>query len=855
MPMTEREPSGRRPPEILINYTEPRVKPPPLLEVGALAWIRKNLLGSWLDVLLTVFGVVVIVSFVVGLIQWIIQDGNWFAVMFSLRTFTVGRLDLSLIPRVNGALLFVMFAIGATTAAYTRRVAPIIPALFVIIAGALLFLPMIINAMIVPPPHYLTAGNTEIASGTAKEDPIEQLAFVARQGETISVRVANDAGFEDRLATTNGLVDRSTNTLRNAAINRITAMARQKELLSILTYDSQIAGGTEMRSDELTPNRRAQLIDEFIRLSSPLSDDLQAQLKTIDEALTKVELTDDQRTAQVIKKEQLLVKSVPLIAPPAITETYHINLLPAQIAFYDGEGNELQAPQTIDANGEVTFTVPADGWYVLEKTVPGDAPGLTVLAVQGVYPLFQISDRYVRVLDNFEWLSAPPKDMKWVTLLENRYRGSRPADEFLRLYVSPFLEKIRETVLKSMMAIVIGFFAARLLDQSLSPLAQPHKESRRLANWMLIATPFVVFLLINGIDTLALMSALSWMVGLYWAYHLGTWVYEPFSKRGFLPVPLVRVGLFLVVAGIAYLMIHYVPSLLYNAEPTNIAISILLAFPVGLMFFVGLVSGTGEEYRVVNQRVISVGILVGVLFFLPIIIARVFPPDMANTIKNVLPYTDSNTWGGLLLSLLVTLYGIIFAFPIGILLALGRRSKLPAIRYPSTFIIETVRGTPFIVVLFAGQFLITFLHPSFQNIPSAYRALASTIIFVAAYLAENIRGGLQAIPNGQYEAGRALGLPEWQITLQITLPQALRAVIPALVGMFISLFKDTSLLEIVSLSDLTRGVSLMVAQAEFRESRQEGLIFITLIYFTISYVMAFVSRRIEESGAGAARRI
>src|SRR5436190_10515377 len=105
MPMTEREPSGRRPPEILINYTEPRIKPPPLLEVGVLAWIRKNLVGSWLDVLLTIFGVVVIVSFVVGIIQWIVQDGNWFAVMFSLRTFTVGRLDLSLIPRVNGALL------------------------------------------------------------------------------------------------------------------------------------------------------------------------------------------------------------------------------------------------------------------------------------------------------------------------------------------------------------------------------------------------------------------------------------------------------------------------------------------------------------------------------------------------------------------------------------------------------------------------------------------------------------------------------------------------------------------------------------------------------------------------------
>ena len=881
--MSEREPSGRRPPEILINYTEPRIKPPPLLEVGALAWIRKNLFGSWLDILLTIMGVVIIVSFVVGLTLWVIREGNWFSIMFSLRTFTVGRLDQALIPRVTVTLLFVMFTIGATTAAYTRRLATIIPALMAIIAGVLLFLPIIINAMIPLPDQILAAGNVGIVSGTAEEVPIERLSFTARKDETITLRLANDAGFDDRLAVISGLADRSTNTLRNAAANRITTIARGQELLAIMAYDVQAVAATEdtkkPRSDILTPNRRALLLEEFLRLQYTLSEKTQADLAVIDEKIAKIEveanrpLTDDEIDNFNRQKEALLADNAELVIPPLVTETYNINLLPAQIAIYDAEGTEVFAPFAVEPEGEITFTVPEDGWYVLEKTIPGDTEGITVLSAQGIYPLFQVGERYLRVVDDFEWRGDPPEDTKWITLLDNRYRGLRPLDEFLRMYVSPFLVKIRSTVLGSMLAIVLGFVVARGIDNQFSSLTQPHKASRRVANWLLMATPFVVFLFINGIDMLALMSALSWMVGLYWVYHLGMALYTRYAGQS-----LARLISFFVVMALAYSLLRAAPILLYSADPMSSlnsffqlftnrievfstfmasidVVSVLLAVPIALMFLMGLVTGSGEPPEVVNRRVFNVGLLMGVLYFLPIVIARFLPPNVSSAVANILPYTDSNTWGGLLLSLIVTLYGIIFAFPLGILLALGRRSTLPAIRYPSTFIIETVRGTPFIVVLFAGQFLITFLHPSFQSIPAVYRALASTVIFVAAYLAENIRGGLQSIPGGQYEAGRALGIPEWQIMLYVTLPQALRAVIPALVGMFISLFKDTSLLEIVSLSDLSRGVALMVSQNEFREARQEGLIFITVIYFTISYVMAFVSRRLEESGAGSARRI
>ena len=132
--------------------------------------------------------------------------------------------------------------------------------------------------------------------------------------------------------------------------------------------------------------------------------------------------------------------------------------------------------------------------------------------------------------------------------------------------------------------------------------------------------------------------------------------------------------------------------------------------------------------------------------------------------------------------------------------------------------------------------------------------MVAVTLFSAAYLAENVRGGLQSLPPGQEEAGKAVGLPGWRITLHITLPQALRAVIPALVGQFISLYKDTSLVAIVGLIDITGVATGIAAQTEFQGLRRETYIFIAIIYFIFSFMMSLVSRRIEASGAGAARR-
>lgn len=217
---------------------------------------------------------------------------------------------------------------------------------------------------------------------------------------------------------------------------------------------------------------------------------------------------------------------------------------------------------------------------------------------------------------------------------------------------------------------------------------------------------------------------------------------------------------------------------------------------------------------------------------------------------NILPLTDTRRWGGMLLTLLLTVVGIIASFPLGILLALGRRSKLPIVSLFSTIYIEFVRGVPLITVLFMAQLLVPLVNPSLAETPGVFRAMIGITLFTAAYLAENVRGGLQAIPPGQEEAARALGLNGLQITLNITLPQALRAVIPALVGMFISLFKDTSLVIIVGLLDFTGMGELVVAQTEFLGLRREIYIFLMLGYFVFSYAIAAVSRRIEASGAG-----
>jgi general L-amino acid transport system permease protein len=206
----------------------------------------------------------------------------------------------------------------------------------------------------------------------------------------------------------------------------------------------------------------------------------------------------------------------------------------------------------------------------------------------------------------------------------------------------------------------------------------------------------------------------------------------------------------------------------------------------------------------------------------------------------------TNNWGGLLLTLILAVVGIVVSFPLGVFLALGRQSKLPAIRWISTAYIETVRGVPLITILFMGSVLIPIFIPDF-SINQVLRMMIGITLFSAAYMAENIRGGLQAIPTGQYEAAQAVGLNYIHTMLFIILPQALRSVIPAIVGQFIALFKDTSLVAIIGLIDLLGVAKTVIADPNWLGLQAEVYLFAAVIYFVFSYSMSYVSKEVETS--------
>jgi general L-amino acid transport system permease protein len=212
-----------------------------------------------------------------------------------------------------------------------------------------------------------------------------------------------------------------------------------------------------------------------------------------------------------------------------------------------------------------------------------------------------------------------------------------------------------------------------------------------------------------------------------------------------------------------------------------------------------------------------------------------------------LPPVPSNLWGGLLLTLLLTIVGNFGALPLGILLALGRRSKLPVIRYFSIGYIELIRGVPLITILFTASLVIALFLPIDVRPDLVVRAMIGFIIFEAAYQAENVRGGLQSIDRGQYEAAHALGLSGPLTTALIILPQALRAVIPALFNSFISLFKDTSLAAIIGLFEILRVSRSILAQTEWLGTHREVFLFAFVIYWVFNLAFTYGSRRVEEA--------
>jgi len=274
-------------------------------------------------------------------------------------------------------------------------------------------------------------------------------------------------------------------------------------------------------------------------------------------------------------------------------------------------------------------------------------------------------------------------------------------------------------------------------------------------------------------------------------------------------------------------------------ETTTITLGVRAAFLINpVLIYLGYLAARG---KIVNdQRVITLWVFVSTLIVLVLLPGFNGVP--------FLPKVETTVWGGLLVTLLLAVGGIVLSFPIGVLLALGRRSSLPVVKVFSILFIEVIRGVPLITILFMFSIILALFLPAESRIDRILRALIGMTVFSAAYMAENVRGGLQSIPPGQIEAAKAIGLNNFQAMTLIVLPQALRAVIPSIVGQFISLFKDTTLVVIVGINDLLGiGKSILGTDPEFVRLQAEMYVFIALIFWVFSYFLSYASLQLEKS--------
>jgi general L-amino acid transport system permease protein len=378
----------------------------------------------------------------------------------------------------------------------------------------------------------------------------------------------------------------------------------------------------------------------------------------------------------------------------------------------------------------------------------------------------------------------------------------------------------------------------------LAPLLIPSLPAKRLnAGLFFVALPVVAFFLLYG-------SGLNGF-GVSWtASVLSTFAGSIDSAgnallRAGANVPVVGVlfwllGKLVVFVGMAasaviWPLVWLRDQLQISRQPVWIDLALTAIAVSALVFFLG--GGVRAIRAVIGTLVTFAGIG---------IVIAVMGLD-----RGGLPVVDTRLWGGLLVTLVVSVIGIVASMPIGIALALGRRSTIPLIRIFSIAFIELVRGVPLITVLFFATYMLPLFLPGNMRIDGLLRALIGVALFSGAYMAEVIRGGLQAIPRGQGEAASALGLSWGKTTGLIVLPQALRHVIPGLVGSFISLFKDTSLVSIVALFDLLGSLKASFADPNWATPTTAftGFAFIGMVYFVFCFSMSrysmFVERRLN----------
>jgi general L-amino acid transport system permease protein len=284
------------------------------------------------------------------------------------------------------------------------------------------------------------------------------------------------------------------------------------------------------------------------------------------------------------------------------------------------------------------------------------------------------------------------------------------------------------------------------------------------------------------------------------------------------------------------------------SQPWVFGVRTPMAIPLLLTFGLSLVIGRAAGRSFANVG--SIARWLGVIWLVSIPILLIILTTFEVGIESIDPVealliVPPNIWSGILLTLALSVVSIVASFPIGVLLALGRRSSLPVVKGFSVLFIELVRGVPLITILFMAQVMLPLFLPLEVSVDRVLRAMVGMTLFTAAYLAEIVRGGLQAVRNEQVEAARALGLNELYVTSLVVLPQALRAVIPPIMGQFVSIFKDTSLVAIVGLLDVLAVGQSVIKAREYLGAVREMYLFAGLFYFVFSYAMSQASRRLE----------
>jgi len=263
-----------------------------------------------------------------------------------------------------------------------------------------------------------------------------------------------------------------------------------------------------------------------------------------------------------------------------------------------------------------------------------------------------------------------------------------------------------------------------------------------------------------------------------------------------------------------------------------------------------------EQWRINISFLVLLG-SIGSIFILPskfkkyiiLFLLFIFPVIALNLISGGifgLKWIETGAWGGLSLTFIVSAFALIFCFPIGVFLALGRRSDLPAIRYSSIGFIELWRGVPLITVLFMSAVMFPMFLPDGTYMDKLMRVIIAITLFEAAYMAEVVRGGLQALPRGQYDAAKSLGMGYWRMHFLIIMPQALKLVIPGIANTFLALVKDTPLIFVVGLLELAGMIGLAKTNPKWLGMATEGYVFAAFVFWIICFSMSRYSQNLEK---------